>query len=117
MIPKKEKFTTSDFSLIKSLKGTLIPGGGKPRKIFTNIGVFCIYTNPAKEVGCNKFAIAPSKKIFKTAVSRNKHKRIYFNFLKDSHEKIKLQNSLCIFYPNKTYTREALETELSKIVL
>lgn len=108
MIPKKEKFITSDFSLIKSLK---------PRKIFTNIGVFCVYVNPNITISCNKFAIAPSKKIFKTAVSRNKHKRIYFNFLKDNHKKIKLQNSLCVFYPNKLYTKETLESEMSKVVL
>jgi ribonuclease P protein component len=108
MISKKEKFKTLDFSLIKTLK---------PRKIFTNIGVFCIYSNPNKDAACNKFAIAPSKKIFKTAVSRNRHKRIYFNFLKESHEKIKLENSMCVFYPNKLYTKEALEAEMSKVVL
>lgn len=108
MIPKREKFTTSDFSLIKTMK---------PRKIFTNIGVFCIYNNPSKEAGCNKFAIAPSKKIFKTAVSRNKHKRIYFNFLKDNYKKIKLEDSMCIFYPNKSYTKVILENEMVKVVL
>jgi ribonuclease P protein component len=108
MIPKKEKFITSDFSLIKTLK---------PRKVFANIGVFCIYTNLKKNKPCNKFAIAPSKKIFKTAVSRNKHKRIYFNFLKNNHDKIKLQDSMCIFYPNKVFSKEMLETEMSKVVL
>lgn len=108
MISKKEKFITSDFSLIKAIK---------PRKIFTNIGVFCVYTNPTKNAGCNKFAIAPSKKIFKTAVSRNRHKRIYFNFLKSNHNKIKLQDSMCIFYPNRLFSKEVLETEMSKVVL
>lgn len=108
MISKKEKFITSDFSLIKALK---------PRKIFTNIGVFCIYTNAGKDTGCNKFAIAPSKKIFKIAVNRNRHKRIYFNFLKSNHDKIKLQDCMCIFYPSKLFTKEILETEMSKVVL
>ena len=108
MIPKKEKFITSDFSLIKTIK---------PQKVFTNIGVFCVYANPGEKLTCNKFAIAPSKKIFKTAVSRNKHKRMYFNFLKENKQKIKLQNNLCIFYPNKLFTKEILEVEMSKVVL
>ncbi len=92
MLPKQNRFSSSDFSLIKTIK---------PKKNFTDIGVFCVYKN-FPNLNINKFGIIVPKKIFKTAVSRNKHKRIFFNILKNKENK----NDSLLFYPKKIFNKE-----------
>jgi ribonuclease P protein component len=112
MLSKKLRFSTSDFSLIKTLK---------PQKVFTDIGVFCIYKNLQNDLGESKFAIVVPKKIFKTAVSRNKHKRIFFNVLQNYLTQpllAKVRSSACsiIFYPRKNFNKEELKKELATVL-
>lgn len=97
MLSKEQRFSTSDFLLIKTLK---------PEKIPTSIGVFCIYKNSEKVLG-NKFAIVLAKKNFKLAVTRNKYKRLFFNFLKENNKNNNLKYSI-VFYPKKQFTKEEL---------
>lgn len=112
MLPKKEKFTTSEFLLIKKLK---------PRKIFTNIGVFCVYPSLTITQIKSKFAIVPTKKIFKTAVSRNQHKRYFYNSLREialnlDYADHGISQKSIVFYPNKLFTQDEVKTELQKIL-
>ena len=108
MLPKQNRFSSSDFSLIKTMK---------PKKIFTDIGVFCVYENFPNLIqvlpraagqhlnsDINKFGIIVPKKIFKTAVSRNKHKRLFFNTLLE-FKKTDNINSF-VFYPKKIFNKE-----------
>jgi RNase P protein component len=115
MLSKNEKLSRLDFQKLKGLKFQKTP---------TNIGVFCIYKSfPHLKTNLQpiffKANIVVSKKNFKTAVSRNKAKRIYYNYIiglkKENPEffhKI-LNEKVLVFYPNKIFTKE----ELSKIFL
>ncbi len=96
MLPKQNRFSSSDFSLIKTIK---------PKKIFTDIGFFSIYENlKVNNLEVNKFGIIVPKKIFKTAVLRNKHKRLFFNTLLE-FKKTDNINSF-VFYSKKIFNKE-----------
>jgi ribonuclease P protein component len=90
MLSKNKRLTTSDFLLIKNLK---------PRKVFSELGVFCFYEN------IPKFAIVLSKKTFKTAVSRNLHKRVFYNTLRE----LSYSGQAFVFYPKKIFSKDDLE--------
>lgn len=98
MLPKGEKFTTSDFSKMKNLKS---------KKIHTPIGFFVVYEG-------HKKGIVISKKVFKRAVDRNKWKRLYYNALSEMKG---LENSSFIFHPKKSFTKEELVNTLLQSVI
>ena len=104
MLPKKEKFTSLDFA------NKLLFNNSK--KIYTPYGFFLVLRSENVEgVIFNKKAIILSKKNFKTAVLRNKCKRLYFNSLLEVFkQKPELRNKSFIFYPKKTFTKDDIIT-------
>ena len=91
MIPKKERFSTADLSKLKSLKS---------KRINSSLGFFIVYESDKSKKG-----IMMSKKVFKTAVMRNKYKRLFFNSIKEVSE---LKNKSLIFHPKKIFNKEEL---------
>jgi RNase P protein component len=101
MLPKQEKFTARDLSDKSIFKNS--------KKIYTPYGFFLVLSpSPTERVGVRpKKTIILTKKNFKTAVSRNKHKRIYFNTLLEVFkQKPELRSKSFIFYPNKIFTKD-----------
>lgn len=123
MLPKKEKFTTQDFKDFKKEKS---------RKIHTSYGFFLVLRSfpelrslgvggSVEGVDSNKKGIILSKKNFKTAVQRNKVKRLFYNTILEIKNKLKessseLESVSFIFYPNKVFTKEDLKDDLMKIL-
>ena len=116
MLPKKEKFTTKDLGNKNIFKS------GK--KIFVEYGYFL--QTPG---GLHRKGIILSKKNFKTAVLRNKYKRLFYNTILEiykgnsprSGESVskefseKLKEKSFIFYPKKVFTKEELLNTLKNI--
>jgi ribonuclease P protein component len=104
MIPKRNKFSTEDFANKGLFKNS--------KKTITAYGYFSVL-----EKG-NKKAVILSKKNFKTAVLRNKYKRLFFNALLEvQKDKPELVKTSFVFYPKKTFTKEEIVLDLSKIML
>jgi len=114
MIPKRNKFSSRDFankSLFKNSKKVVVP-----------YGYFSILTPPSLPLlrggTQNKKGIILSKKNFKTAVLRNKFKRLFYNTLLEvQKEKKEFLEISFIFHPNKLFSKEELVIDLKKIVL
>lgn len=103
MLSKERRFSTTDFLLIKKTK---------PQKTYTDIGVFCVY----KELKESKFAIIMTKKVFKTAVLRNKYKRSFFNLIKEEKIDTSTKGLCLIFYPSKIFNKEDLKKVLLSVL-
>lgn len=107
MLPKKERFTTADFSKIKS--------NLKFKKLNTLYGFFIIYEKGVKK------AIILSKKNFKTAVERNKIKRLFYNTILDiqneqEKSEVIIKNKSFVFHSKKSFTKEELKKDLKQII-
>ncbi len=106
MISKKEKFSSKDFSNKKLFKNS--------KKIYTPYGFFLVL----EDFLCKKGIILLNKN-FKTAVLRNKYKRLFYNTLlelkKDS--KIDLQKKSFVFYPKKQFSKEELIKDILEIFM
>lgn len=132
MLPKKERFTTLDFSSLRNNSKQL-----KQRKLITKYGFFVIYDifSPiyrGGQVGLiskdlpkggreaaalpkslyGKKAVILSKKNFNTATLRNKIKRLFFNTIREEKS---LKNKTFILYCRKEFTKEELMIDLMKI--
>ena len=105
MLPKKEKFTTEDF------KNKILFKNG--RKIYTPCGFFVVLGSLSGKKG-----IIFSKKSFKTAVLRNKYKRLFYNTLLEiQKQNSELKNKSFVFYPNQPFTKDFLvETFLVSVL-
>jgi ribonuclease P protein component len=105
MLPKIERFSTTDFSNLKNKKF---------KKTNTLYGFFVIYPEDNK-IG-NKKGIILSKKNFKTSISRNRHKRLFYNtILSLQKENPELKDKSFVFHPKKSFKREDLEKDLLNI--
>ncbi len=106
MLPKKEKFSSRDFSNKNLFRNS--------QKIYTQYGFFVVlenYINPYFPK-----AIVLSKKNFKTAVLRNKYKRLFCNTLLEvQRENISLKQKAFIFYPKQFFSKEELREDLKKL--
>lgn len=99
MLPKVERFSTTELSNLKNIKST---------KTNCPLGFFVIFPTATTR----KKGIMVSKKVFKTAVIRNKNKRLFYNTVNSLES---LKNKSFIFHPKKTYTKKELLEELSKM--
>lgn len=110
MLPKKEKFTSTDFSKLKYIK---------TKKIHTNIGFFVIILpqTPGSMSTLTRVSVVLPKKIFKTAVNRNKYKRLFYNTLLSLKKVDNKVNKLSlVFYPKREYTQQELEEAFREIL-
>ena len=108
MLPKRERFSTEDFKSIKKQK---------TKKFIVNNGFFVVLLGLSNTKLESKFIITKKsvilpKKIFKTAVLRNKYKRLYYNTISFFLKEKNLDKSF-IYYPRKTFTKENLLEDLS----
>jgi ribonuclease P protein component len=101
MLPKKEKFTSKEMS-----DGALFKNG---KKVHTTYGFFVLTPQPLG--GSGKFGIVLGKKYFKTAVLRNKYKRLFYNTLLEFKKDTKLVVKSLIFHPKKIFTKEELKKD------
>lgn len=107
MLAKNKKFTTEDFKVIKKEIS---------KKIHTKYGFFLVINTCLPELVGKKGAVLP-KKIFKTAVLRNKYKRLFFNTLRELEtQKPKLGLTTLLFFPRQVFTKEELVQDLSRLV-
>jgi len=101
MLSKKERFSTSDLSLAQKQKSKKFP---------TSLGTFVVFED--LDGGLGKKAIIISKKVSKSAVERNKYKRLFFNTVKE----IKALNKRSfILHLKKTFTKEEIASALKSL--
>ncbi len=98
MLPKKERLNTTDFSEIKNLKF---------KRLNVSYGFFVIYESGSKK------GIVMSKKNFKTAVSRNKIKRLFYNTVREIPS---LKAMSFVFHPKKIFTKLELQKDLLSMI-
>ncbi len=98
MLSKKERFSTQDLNSARDIKG---------KRINSPLGFFVVYE------GGNKKGIMVGKKVFKTAVLRNKYKRLFYNTVKEIPT---IKKMSFIFHPKKTFTKEELLKELTSVL-
>jgi ribonuclease P protein component len=109
MLSKKQKFTAQEFADKQTFKNS--------KKVFLEYGFFLVLEK-GKGVGTGKFGIVMSKKNFKTAVLRNKYKRLFYNTLLEiKREDKSVENISLIFYPKKVFTKENLIKDFKNISL
>lgn len=114
MLPKKERFTTADFSKIRTHKF---------KKIYTPYGFFVVYPayseateGMATTHQSGKKGIVMSKKNFKRAVDRNKYKRLFYNTILEVQEtKPETKTKSFVFHPKKVFAKEELKQFLETI--
>lgn len=129
MLAKKERFTSVDFSKLKTLK---------TKRIIVKYGFFVIVVvESASTPGgqraprplevLSKKAIVLSKKNFKTAVSRNKYKRLFYSSIlniqaleeKNTNTEVGslggIKHKSFIFYPNKIFSKKDLMEDLLRL--
>lgn len=100
MIPKSERFSAKDFSNKNLFKNN--------QKIYTLYGFFVVLDGDL-----NKKAIVISKKNFKTAILRNKYKRLFYAVLSKTQKNYPiLKQKTFIFNPKKIFTKDELEKDL-----
>lgn len=112
MISNKFKFKREDFNKIKQQK---------TKRVNTQFGFFVIFQsdfgivlNKITEEVIGKKSIVVSKKVFKTAVSRNLHKRIFYNIMKDINKNETLKEKAFVFFPNKSFNSVNLKDIISE---
>lgn len=109
MLPKTERFSARDLS-----DKTLFNKSGK---IYTQYGFFVILANPDPETKGKK-GIILSKKNFKTAVLRNKYKRLFYNTVRELQQNsISLKSLSLTFHPKKAFSKEELKLDIVKSVI
>ena len=116
MLPKFERFNTTDLSKLKNKKF---------KKIIVKYGFFVVYpepephlTSPINKGGIvRKKGIILSKKVFKRAVDRNKYKRFFYNTILDIQKgNSELKSKTFIFHPKKVFEKEELQKDLLAIL-
>lgn len=102
MLPKKEKFTSKDFSDKNIFKNS--------KKTYTKYGFFVVLE------GENKKGIILSKKVFKTAVLRNKYKRLFYNSILELQKSFpQINTKSFVFHPKKEFSKEDLLKDLKSL--
>lgn len=104
MLPKKERFSSKDLSDKNFIK--------QGQKIYTAYGFFVIFNTPLSKKG-----IILSKKNFKTAVLRNKYKRLFYNTILELQKEIpNLKPKSFLFHPKKVFAKQELLKEMKEIL-
>jgi ribonuclease P protein component len=99
MLPKKLKFSSKDHSKVKAFKS---------KKLITKYGFFVIL----EETFGGKKSIITSSKNFKTAVLRNKVRRLFYNTLANEDS---IMNKSFVLHAKKEFTGPELLVDLLKI--
>jgi ribonuclease P protein component len=102
MLSKKERFSTEDLLLAQKQKNKKVP---------TPLGTFVVFED-GDSLG--KKAIIISKKVSKSAVERNKLKRLFFNTTREIKD---LKVKSFILHLKKTFTKEEIKTTLRSLVI
>lgn len=102
MIPKRERFTSIDLKNNRNIKG---------KRLNAKFGFFLIF--PLKQGEIGKKGIILSKKNFKTAVLRNKYRRLFYNVLRSLESRTK--HSI-LFSPKQEFSEEELREVLLNVI-
>ena len=108
MLPKTERFTTKELDGLRRINP-------KTKKLNTPYGFFVIHELPEPT---GKKGIILTKKIFKTAVLRNKTKRLFYNTIleiKKENQNLNLNQATFLFHPKKVFSKKELIEDLNKI--